>query len=129
MKSRKCLAFLVACTVSLTSCSGASGVQADAAAPAVETQIMGDSPTRRGDASPPDATGENACVANLPLSRGKSFCCLDEYLAHLEQGGAIDLPWWRQVSPGVYERVVHMRGAEREIASREELMRRFGFNC
>jgi len=66
-------------------------------------------------------------VANLPYARGEIFYSLDEYLAYLEQQGAIDLPWWREIRPGVYERVVRMPEAAREIATREELMRRFSF--
>lgn len=66
-------------------------------------------------------------VANLPYARGKTFGTLDEYLAHLETQGAIDLPWWREIRPGVYERVTRMPQAQREVATREELMRRFGF--
>ncbi len=68
-------------------------------------------------------------VANLPFASGKVFYTLDEYLAHLERQGAIDLPYWHEIKPGVYERVVRMPGAEREIATRDELMKRFGFNC
>ena len=66
-------------------------------------------------------------VANLPFARGQVFHSLDDYLAHLERQGAIDLPWWRQVAPGVYERVTNMRGRAPERATRAELMRRFGF--
>ena len=66
-------------------------------------------------------------VANLPYARGRTFQTLDDYLAHLEQQGAIDLPWWRQVAPGVYERVTSMPGRPPERATRAELMRRFGF--
>lgn len=66
-------------------------------------------------------------VANLPYARGKTFRTLDEYLVHLEAQGAIDLPWWREVRPGVYERVTNMPDRPREVATREELMRRFGF--
>jgi hypothetical protein len=69
-----------------------------------------------------------AGVARLPYARGKTFHSLDEYLAHLERQGAMDLPWWRQVAPGVYERVTHaMPGRAPERATRAELMRRFGF--
>src|SRR5262245_48280273 len=71
------------------------------------------------------STGEP--VANLPYARGKTFRTLDEYLAHLEAQGAVDLPWWREIRPGVYERVTSMPEARREVATREELMRRFGF--
>lgn len=66
-------------------------------------------------------------VGNLPYARGRTFATLDEYLAHLKTLGAIDLPWWREVSPGVYERMTSVREAKREVATREELMRRFGF--
>lgn len=67
-------------------------------------------------------------VANLPYARGQSFVTLDDYLAHLQRQGAIDLPWWRQVEPGVYEWVVWgMPGRRPERATRAELMRRYGF--
>jgi hypothetical protein len=66
-------------------------------------------------------------VANLPYARGKTFGTLDEYLAHLEALGAVDLPWWREIRPGVYERVTTKRPAQPEVATRAELMRRFGF--
>ena len=68
-------------------------------------------------------------VANLPYARGRVFHSLDDYLAHLERQGAIDLPWWRQVSPGVYERVARgFPGRAPERATRAELMQRFGFS-
>ena len=67
-------------------------------------------------------------VANLPYARGQVFDSLDNYLAHLQRQGAIDLPWWREVAPGVYERVVRgFPGRAPERATRAELMRRFGF--
>ncbi len=74
-----------------------------------------------------ERTVENGCVENLPFARGAVFCSLDEYLAHLRQQGAIDLPWWREISPGVYERVARGTHAQRETATRAELMERFGF--
>ena len=66
-------------------------------------------------------------VANLPYARGKTFRTLDEYLAHLEAQGAVDLPWWREIRPGVYERVTSATNAPREVATRAELMQWFGF--
>jgi hypothetical protein len=66
-------------------------------------------------------------VADLPYARGKTFGTLDEYLTHLEAQGAVGLPWWRETRPGVYERVTNKRPAEPEVATREELLRRFGF--
>ena len=67
-------------------------------------------------------------VAGLPFAHGKTFRTLYEYLEHLERyAGPIDQPWWREIRPGVYEHVKRMPGAPREIATREELMKRFGF--
>ena len=69
-------------------------------------------------------------VANLPYARGQSFRALDDYLVHLERQGALDLPWWREVEPGVYELVTSFRpvgGQAPERATRAELMRRYGF--
>lgn len=66
-------------------------------------------------------------VANLPFARGKTFATLDDYLTHLQAQGAIDLPWWREIRPGVYQRVTNMPEAEPEVATRADLMRRFGF--
>jgi len=68
-------------------------------------------------------------VANLPFARGAVFRCLDDYLAHLHANSAIDLPWWREISPGVYEHVTTHTDAERETATRAQLMQRFGFSC
>ena len=68
-------------------------------------------------------------VAKLPFAHGHRFCTLDEYLAHLERSAApIDQPWWREIHPGVYEHVKRMTGATPEIATRAELMKRFGFS-
>lgn len=68
-------------------------------------------------------------VAKLPFAHGHRFCSLDEYLAHLERYAApIDQPWWRPIRPGVYEHVKRMPGATREIATRAQLIKRFGFS-
>lgn len=70
-----------------------------------------------------------AGVAGLPFSHGKSFNTLDEYLIHLERFAApIDQPWWREIRPGVYEHVKRMPESVPEVATRDELMRRFGFS-
>lgn len=82
--------------------------------------------------APPSKTPQSCAtereVAGLPFARGRSFCSLDAYLAHLESQGAIDLPWWRQVRPGLYEYVRRMPGAARETATRAQLLERFGFD-
>ena len=80
-----------------------------------------------GAAPTEGATGTEEGVARLPFAQGRRFATLDSYLAHLKTQSAIDLPWWREISPGVYEHVRHMPGAARETATREELMKRFGF--
>ena len=73
--------------------------------------------------------GSGEGVAGLPFAHGKSFASLDEYLSHLERFAApIDQPWWREIRPGVYEHVKRMPEASPEIATRDELMRRFGFS-
>lgn len=73
-------------------------------------------------------TNAGKAVANLPYARGRTFRTLDKYLAHLERQGAIDLPWWREVAPGVYEWVTRMSGRRPQRATRAELMRRYGFS-
>ena len=68
-------------------------------------------------------------VANLPFAMGRRFGSLDDYLTHLRcRAAPIDLPWWREVEPGVYEQVKYMPGAKPERATRAELMERFGFS-
>ena len=69
-----------------------------------------------------------ATPARLPWARGHSFATLDAYLAYLQQfNGPIDLPWWREVRPDVYEKMVRTPEAQREVATRAELERRWGF--
>ena len=73
---------------------------------------------------------QNETVAELPYARGHSFANLDEYLTYLEKyNGPIDLPWWREVKPGLYELVAHIpgRAGPAERATRAELVKRFGF--
>lgn len=79
--------------------------------------------------APQQGTGKDAAPpAPLPWSRGQTFATLDAYLAYLEQyNGPIDLPWWREISPGVYEKVMRMPEARPETATRAELERRWGF--
>lgn len=109
-------ALFCSATLIMAACANSPTVPNAYAAPAQET------PNGQG-------TRANGSVSGLPFARGAVFRCLEDYLAHLEALGAIDLPRWREISPGVYERVVRMTGAEREVATREELMQRFGFEC
>ncbi|MEZ5897082.1 MAG: hypothetical protein R3C40_10270 [Parvularculaceae bacterium] len=91
-----------------------------------ETQNSSQTIVASEDTAMAEPTGDSG-VADLPYSRGKVFHSLDEYLAHLEQNSFIDLPYWREVKPGVYEWIVRMPGAKSEFATREELMERYGF--
>ena len=65
----------------------------------------------------------------LPDSFGRTFASLDEYLAHLRRYAApIDKPWYREVRPGVYERVTTIAPRRApETFTRAQLMARFGF--
>lgn len=75
------------------------------------------------------AASDAGGVANLPHSFGKRFASLDEYLTHLKcAAGPIDLPWWREIRPGVYQRMTTATNARRETATRAELLERFGFS-
>lgn len=108
-------------TLIVLSCSCATGITSEGAAGANEIAPNTEEPAT--------VDSNNAGVSGLPFARGASFRCLDDYLAHLQRQGAIDLPWWREISPGVYEHVTRMTGAQREVATRAELMQRFGFTC
>ena len=77
------------------------------------------------------AAGEPAGggVANLPYAMGRRFRTLDEYLAHLKcRAAPIDLPWWNEIRPGIYQHTTTKPGAPRQVATRAELMKRFGFS-
>lgn len=64
---------------------------------------------------------------NLPFAAGEAFATLDAYLAHLKRRGAMDVPWYREIEPGLYE-LVSGRGRRAPVHfSRAELMQRFGF--
>lgn len=77
----------------------------------------------------PEARPGHAAVAALPFSMGRRFTTLDDYLTHLRcRAAPIDLPWWREIRPGVYEHVKRLPGGKREVATRADLMNRFGFS-
>ena len=69
-------------------------------------------------------------VRNLPSSFGKSFATLDDYLEHLARyAGPVDLPWYREIRPGLFELVTTMRPAPApKTSTREQLMREYGFS-
>lgn len=67
---------------------------------------------------------------DLPFAQGQAFDSLDAYLAFLERRGAMDVPWYREIGPDLYELVSGRgrRGAPERV-SRAELMQRFGFQA
>lgn len=69
-------------------------------------------------------------ISDLPLSKGKSFETLDEYLAWRETLGAQDAPWYREISPGLYELWGGRRppGATPPTFTRAQLLEEFGFS-
>lgn len=71
---------------------------------------------------------QSPAVSGLPFSQGRAFTSLEEYLAFLRGRGAHDVPWYREVRPGVYELVSRRGpGAEPQSFTRAELARKFGF--
>lgn len=102
--------------------------------PAVASETRAKSPCATG-AGLTVKTGKQAAsdtqgIAGLPFAMGRKFATLDAYLAHLECTAApIDKPWWKQVRPGVYMRMTTATNAPpNEVATRAELMKRFGFS-
>lgn len=81
-----------------------------------------------------DATQETQAMPNnsgpLPHARGKFFSNLDEYLAHLKELGAMDIPYYELQADGRY-RLITGRGGNRVppvFITREELVKKFGFS-
>lgn len=80
--------------------------------------------------------GENPVNdANLPVN--KRFRTLDEYLTYLERTqGPVDGPWYKEVSPGMYQLQtggnLHLDvpggAAEKQLFTRQELEKKFGFS-
>lgn len=78
--------------------------------------------------------GASERVTGLPYAGDVSFGSLDEYLAYLRQGAAMDKPWYKEIRPGVFQlqrsgnfRPLGGDVAENEPVTREELARRLGF--
>lgn len=71
---------------------------------------------------------EQRTVADLPFAQGRSFASLDDYLEFRKSRGAYDVPWYRQIRPGVYELVSRRGpGAQPQTYTRAELAQKFGF--
>jgi hypothetical protein len=78
--------------------------------------------------------GNTVSQANLPVN--KRFRTLDEYLVYLERTqGPVDGPWYKEVSPGVYELQtgnlhLDVPGAAdgKRVFTRQQLAEKFGFS-
>ena len=75
--------------------------------------------------------GNSVTDTDIPIS--KRFPNLDEYLAFLERTqGPVDGPWYKEVSPGVYQLQtgnlhLDVPGGEKRTFTRQELEKKFGF--
>ena len=73
-------------------------------------------------------SSQPGAIADLPFAQGRSFASLDEYLAFRERRGASDVPWYREIEPGLYELVSRRApGAQPKTYTRAELAQMFGF--
>lgn len=80
------------------------------------------------EASVAEGRSQGPAVAGLPFSQARSFTSLDHYLAFLKTRGAYDVPWYREVRPGVYELVTRRRpGTPAQLFTRQQLAQKFGF--
>ena len=91
--------------------------------------VAGPEPRKETAMTPDDSDGAQP-VRQLPFAHGRSFATLDEYIEHLRNhAGPVGQPWYRKVGSDTYELVTTQRPAgEPQIFTREQLMRRFGFN-
>lgn len=77
-------------------------------------------------------TGKNVTNQANPINQ--RFRNLDDYLAHLENNqGPVDGPWYKEVSPGLYELQtgnlkLDTPGEEKRTFTRQELEKKFGFS-
>lgn len=96
--------------------------------PAVATTIPAKADCSRKDRKMTVPSANRNGIADLPYAFGKQFETLDAYLDHLEcYAGPVDLPWWKQVAPGTYRLMTSGTVGKTEIATREQLQKRFGF--
>ena len=70
-----------------------------------------------------------ACPQLLPLAKGQTFPDLDSYLAHRKKLGAMDLPYYREVAPDVFQLMLGRGhgGDAPQLFTREQLRAQFCF--
>lgn len=65
----------------------------------------------------------------LPYAHGRHFADLDTYLRYRREQSAIDLPWYEEVSPGLYAlRTSGQTHPDTKHFTRTDLARQFGFD-
>jgi len=76
--------------------------------------------------------GNSVTDTRLPINQ--RFPTLDDYLVFLERTqGPVDGPWYKEVSPGMYQLQtgnlhLDVPGEEKRIYTRQELEKKFGFS-
>lgn len=71
----------------------------------------------------------NDAPPDLPFAQGQSFATLDDYLAHLERLGTMDVTWYQRLPDCTYEMIQRRPpGTPPTIFTRQELLDRFGFS-
>lgn len=68
----------------------------------------------------------------LQKPEGRSFNCLDDYLAYLKEASAADSAYYEEVSPGIYElRAGAPLAVETptETFTRKQLQQKYEFSC
>lgn len=68
-------------------------------------------------------------MGERPVIRGKSFDTLDAYLAELKHLGTMDIPYYEEIEPGVYQRIAGRATQTRppELYTRAELLEKYCF--
>jgi hypothetical protein len=119
---------VIALAAGVAACSGQPAPSEAQGAAAPQEQGEAALPERQMNQPRADATPTaGAPVSGLPFAQGQSFATLDEYLAFLRKRSAYDVPYWEEVSPGVYRAVAGRAGPQAQTYTRAELERRFGF--
>ena len=98
-----------------------------------ERSVAADNPlesTKGTRMKEPAANVDVQQVSELPFSHGRSFATLDAYLDHLRRYAApVGQPWYRRISADRFELVTtRVPPGPREVLTRSELMRQFGFD-
>ncbi len=80
-----------------------------------------------------NSTPEQMGVSGLRYAGNQTFVSLDDYLAHLQKLSVQDVPYYREVEPGLYKHEAGRQPPGRVVIdrlfTREELEEKFGFRA